>query len=273
MILGKELRTSVLELWFAYRKPQGGPVPLPTTKRVLVLSALALVGLFTSVVGQLAVADSLEDIQRERAKFLCTWKKTHGEENPRPLEFCENPELGMWDLREQVKEWWGYYAERDERHAYSLETTFDSDWSAFQQHRNSVLQEAEVAAANIAAQKRAAKMAEKSRMAAAEREAKFNQAVGRMSTDEICQVYSQTPYSSARAELLRRNALSAADWSLVDRRKIAIGMSQNALFCSWGSPARRNRTVTIGSEFIQYIYGDTFVYVANGIVTSFQDSR
>lgn len=91
----------------------------------------------------------------------------------------------------------------------------------------------------------------------------------------------------ARAEL-RVNALLAEKRRADQRRRIArftereqeaiiadeifIGMSEEALVESLGRPLDVNRTVTANSESKQYVYPNSvYVYVENGVVTSWQD--
>ena len=129
----------------------------------------------------------------------------------------------------------------------------------------------QVADAGAMATVAAAKANENDRISVAEHEAKFNEKVGRMPSDDICRNYSKTRYKSGRAELTRRNALTSAEWILVDQRRIEVGMSELALLCSLGEN-KVNRTVTAGGTHKQYVYGfGVFVYVENGTVVGFQD--
>lgn len=64
------------------------------------------------------------------------------------------------------------------------------------------------------------------------------------------------------------------EWALIEKRKIAIGMREGAMVCSWGDPNSTNRTLTTGAERRQYVYGDrTFVYTTNGTVDAIQDGQ
>ncbi len=81
-----------------------------------------------------------------------------------------------------------------------------------------------------------------------------------------------------RAELDLRAVVSSAEWSLIDRGAIQIGMSQCALYASWGSADRENRSVGSGGVRIQHVYRSgyryikaNYVYTENGRVTSWQD--
>lgn len=94
-----------------------------------------------------------------------------------------------------------------------------------------------------------------------------------MTVQELCRGLHEKDYDSAREELRRRRVFTVGDWALIVHGKIRIGMSEDALLCSWGS-ARSNRTLTSHSEHLQYVYGPrTYVYVENGIVTAIQDEQ
>lgn len=81
-----------------------------------------------------------------------------------------------------------------------------------------------------------------------------------------------------RTELVSRGAVTLDEWDLVEKGAIRIGMSQCALYASWGSPSRQNRSVSGSAERIQHVYNAgyryikaTYVYTVNGRVTSWQD--
>jgi flagellar biosynthesis GTPase FlhF len=56
-------------------------------------------------------------------------------------------------------------------------------------------------------------------------------------------------------------------------RTIWIGMTKEMLIDSWGQPSDDNINRSVGSWGVheQWIYGDTYVYLENGKVTSWQD--
>lgn len=79
-------------------------------------------------------------------------------------------------------------------------------------------------------------------------------------------------------EMTRRELLTGNDVSLVQNKQIQRGMSQCALYASWGKPDKENRTVFAGGIHIQHIYNTgyrnikrSYVYTENGRVTSWQD--
>jgi hypothetical protein len=103
---------------------------------------------------------------------------------------------------------------------------------------------------------------------------------------DICQsygVFSASPLWAARAqshrdELIRRKALTNEEWTIVQQRSIRIGMSQCALYASWGRPDRSNRSVAAGGVVIQHVYNagyrhirPRYVYTRDGTVTGWQD--
>ena len=48
-------------------------------------------------------------------------------------------------------------------------------------------------------------------------------------------------------------------------------MTTEMVLESWGEPKDRNRSVGSWGVHAQWIYGDTYVYFENGILTSWQD--
>lgn len=62
-------------------------------------------------------------------------------------------------------------------------------------------------------------------------------------------------------------------WDLITQGKIKIGMTESELILSWGLPKKVNETVVSGRANKQYVYYDQYVYVDNGLVTSFQSSK
>jgi hypothetical protein len=54
---------------------------------------------------------------------------------------------------------------------------------------------------------------------------------------------------------------------------LVLGMSAIEARASWGAPEKVNRTVSMHGVHEQWIYGNTYVYFEDGILTSWQDSR
>jgi hypothetical protein len=99
------------------------------------------------------------------------------------------------------------------------------------------------------------------------------------STDKLCAAYGQNlGRDKVRAELQRRDALTAREWEHVDKRKVFIGMSSTAALCSWGSPDRINSTITGGGRSEQWVYtcptstyrGCNYLYTVDGRVSAIQ---
>lgn len=81
-----------------------------------------------------------------------------------------------------------------------------------------------------------------------------------------------------RDEMIRRQLLSDEEWMLVERKELRIGMSQCAMYASWGRPDRENRSVGSYGVHIQHIFNTgyryirpTYIYTQNGKVRSWQD--
>jgi hypothetical protein len=61
------------------------------------------------------------------------------------------------------------------------------------------------------------------------------------------------------------------NFNLIKNNKIAMGISEQVLTCSWGAPNRINDTVGHWGAHRQYVYGSgQYVYVENGVVKSWQ---
>jgi hypothetical protein len=68
------------------------------------------------------------------------------------------------------------------------------------------------------------------------------------------------------------------DWSrdfcdAIVKRKVMTGMNPEQVRAAWGRPEHINRTVIPGHTDEQWVYGDTYLYFDDGILTSWQDSR
>lgn len=79
-------------------------------------------------------------------------------------------------------------------------------------------------------------------------------------------------------EAVRRGIITEKEGDLIQRKQVAIGMSESAMVLSWGKPRRMNRTVNAFGVRKQCVYGQltkrskpTYVYVENGFITSWQD--
>lgn len=97
---------------------------------------------------------------------------------------------------------------------------------------------------------------------------------------DLCREYGSSRLGKIKAELERRNSLTAIEWELVNRKQIKVGMSELALMCSWGFPGgwgRVHETTTRHGESVQYVYRScrscsaTYVYTSDGKVSAWQD--
>lgn len=85
-----------------------------------------------------------------------------------------------------------------------------------------------------------------------------------------------TPYvlDDLYAELSRRKPFSDEDLNLVFEQRVQKGMSELALYCSWGKPKSINISYGSWGDHKQFVYGyGYYVYVENGKVTSWQTSN
>lgn len=87
------------------------------------------------------------------------------------------------------------------------------------------------------------------------------------SNEELCFYQSDKTF-----EILKgRKAFTPTEWRLINRKKFKIGSKATVLACAWGKPDKVNRDVGSWGIRRQWIYGTTYVYTKNGIVTSWSD--
>lgn len=200
-------------------------------------------------------------MERQKALYLCQWRQSHlPDDNPHPLDICQNSNQSIDEMRPQLKLWWEHWfaKQRD---------AFEDDWT-----NGSAIETARAGWGRMQRDRQAAMEAE-SAAHEADDEKVFAAKARHMTNTELCLTYYGNEEKEARRELSRRHALTQSEWSLIDHKQIQIGMSEVAMLCSWGS-TEVNRTVTAAIEYKQYVYpGSTYVYVENGKVVSFQDSR
>ena len=136
-----------------------------------------------------------------------------------------------------MADWWGYLYQHDADAAARLQGRFREDWSA---------------------------ATDPSRKALA----------ARLSNSDLCSRFGRYRAAEDRAEIRKRKIISQSEWPLIEAHKIRVGMSEVALLCSFGAPEVVHRTVTSALVQKQYVYGDgLYVYVENGLVTSFQNTQ
>lgn len=76
-----------------------------------------------------------------------------------------------------------------------------------------------------------------------------------------------------RIASIRAKGWSAARTRAVIDGKVAIGMTAEMVRLAWGRPSKINSTITASRRSEQWVYGDQYVYLVNGIVTTMQTSR
>ena len=97
----------------------------------------------------------------------------------------------------------------------------------------------------------------------------------------LCNALANNKDKEVRDELIRRNALSDAEWKMVDGNYLQIGMSELALMCVKGQiipgvNGSINRSTGSYGVKKQIVYESAFgtrmyIYVENGKVTSWQN--
>ena len=95
---------------------------------------------------------------------------------------------------------------------------------------------------------------------------------------ELCNAYAHLRNQDVRKEIERRCNISIGEWNLIDQKRVSIGMSEDALVCSWGYPGVYgdvNESVGIWGKHKQWVYNNggrrsMYVYTQNGKVTSWQ---
>ncbi|MBI4230988.1 MAG: hypothetical protein HY608_09160 [Planctomycetes bacterium] len=73
--------------------------------------------------------------------------------------------------------------------------------------------------------------------------------------------------------LIQNPDLSPAVAAQIRAGEVSIGMTGNQVCASRGEPKSRNRTVGVWGVHEQWVYERLYVYIENGVVTSYQDSR
>ena len=114
--------------------------------------------------------------------------------------------------------------------------------------------------------------ADSDRKAAAAQRARFLANLPKLPEPQLCaEARRKNGMQEAVDALIRRRIFTGAEIAQIISRQITIGMRERAMLCAMGAPTRVNRTVTAISEDKQHIYGSTYIYTENGVVTAFQD--
>ncbi|MDG2365924.1 MAG: hypothetical protein P8L84_09760 [Methylococcaceae bacterium] len=77
-------------------------------------------------------------------------------------------------------------------------------------------------------------------------------------------------------EIYYRTLISEKDIKRVKNKQIAIGMSQCALYLSWGIPVTENKSIGVYGVRIQHVFSrnkNAYVYTENGVITHWKESN
>lgn len=94
----------------------------------------------------------------------------------------------------------------------------------------------------------------------------------------LCIFYADHHDPAIRAELVKRQIFSPQEWQLIDAQQVAVGESEDAMFCALGIQYDSHTTTTAGGDHTQFVFQHiglvdtyTYVYVDNGVVTAVQN--
>jgi len=96
-------------------------------------------------------------------------------------------------------------------------------------------------------------------------------------TEVLLRAYKWHPEAreAIKVELARRNIIDFSSWSPIERHKIHIGMTKEAVRLSWGDPSRINRTVGRWGIHEQWVYGRyphaEYLYFENNQLVGWQN--
>lgn len=113
-----------------------------------------------------------------------------------------------------------------------------------------------------------------------EQEQVYKSDVAKMSIPELCSEYrsqGSTTYRSrfkkiAGTELRKRKYWSKLEWGLIQDHRIAVGMSEKLVRCSWGEPTSVNTRAASHEVIRKLVYSKGHVHIYNDIVMAIQPS-
>ena len=218
------------------------PVPRVRLATVWRLAALMLAALPSAAWSQQATQPA--NPAYERAASLCLWLK----KNP-PPELVGNPavcdparHMTVQETRDEIRQWFGLWEMRQQSGHPDPEAAFDA-W-----HRERLNARLAKQGNNREAYKRYAAIT------------------------DLCTDYHRRGSIKALAELKRRNPFEPRDMDLVLVQKVALGMSEDALICSWGPTKMRPAGESADGAHI-YDYGEVEIQVERGVVITIDDRR
>jgi len=103
------------------------------------------------------------------------------------------------------------------------------------------------------------------------------QEIQAVNTEVLIRAYRWHPQKSenVKLELTRRKLIDFSWWPLIEKSKIRIGMTKEAVRLSWGDPWRIHRTAGRWGIHEQWVYDRfphaQYLYFENGLVTGWQD--
>ncbi len=108
----------------------------------------------------------------------------------------------------------------------------------------------------------------------------YRMEVATMTVPELCGEYRSQGFTKYRArfrqvisdEFRKRNAWSDLEWGLIKKHKIAVGVSERLVRCSWGEPLSEDIKRTSQVVYKKLVYSGGYVYIDNDVVTTIQSS-
>jgi len=89
----------------------------------------------------------------------------------------------------------------------------------------------------------------------------------------FCFFVTQQEDTNRQAQQQANTQQRARFAELIQQHRFAVGMTADQVRESIGPPSRINRTVGRNYTSEQWIYSETYLYLDNGVLRSFQDSR
>jgi len=133
-------------------------------------------------------------------------------------------------------------------------------------------EEAKEAAAKSAEAKKKTELLKKKK-AMVDEQYKSPEVIAKTNDDNICDQAGKEiragKYNFWQEEIKRRKLL--IDRDAIIKKAVFIGSSDCTVFAALGRPKRLNRSVSANHIHKQFVYGRTYIYTQNGLVTSWQD--
>jgi hypothetical protein len=114
----------------------------------------------------------------------------------------------------------------------------------------------------------------------AEQEQAYKSDVSQMTMPELCREYrshGSTTYRSrfkniVGAEIEKRKYWSQLEWDLIQHHRIAVGVSEKLVRCSWGEPKSVDIRTASHEVIRKLMYQKGYVHIHNDIVLAIQPS-